>query len=274
MAIDPTSQSNPCPRQGLLSHLKAWEQKQMSDTRDSYVREDAATTAQTVKGAAIGAGVGLAAGTGLGAAAGVIQGVIKVDGVPVQHVTVEATADQGHAQPTFTNKIIGHIPGESLNTYQGVGDGTQPVTAPEPRLNAQGQPVMHDATLHFSGQGTPGPVQWVSTPVQVVSLDPHHPYGYIATPQYITETYVSGYDANGNPEYSTHTVPTGLYNNDFVPHEEGKTVGTYMKPEVNFNSGVDTGAIVLTDMAIGGVAGAVLGAISGALIAHNRAAND
>ncbi|MHB2017130.1 MAG: hypothetical protein ACYCW6_09315, partial [Candidatus Xenobia bacterium] len=89
----------------------------MSGTQDSYVREGSDTTAATVKGGAIGLGVGAAAGAGLGAAAGAIQGAVEVNNVPVQHVYVDALAADGHAQPTFTDQTIGHIPGDSYNTF-------------------------------------------------------------------------------------------------------------------------------------------------------------
>ncbi|MHB2017129.1 MAG: hypothetical protein ACYCW6_09310, partial [Candidatus Xenobia bacterium] len=150
--------------------------------------------------------------------------------------------------------------------------GDQPVTASEPQLDNNGQPVMHDVhNLEFSGHGTPGPVQWVHTPIQVTTLDHGDPYSFWAQPQtHMVEVY-TGTDSHGNPQYTWESQPNGLYNNYFSPNENERTVGTYEKPQVHFNSGINTGGILVTDLAIGAGAGAALGAIAGALIAHNKA---
>lgn len=268
MPIHPTKSNQTSHRKGLLSRFKSWESNQMSPAQDSFQRSS--DTGKIVKGAAIGAAAGAAAGAGLGAAAGAIQGAVDVNNVPVQHVHVDALVANGQGQPTFHDQTIGTIPGDSYDTFYGMGWGSQDVRASEPVVGADGKAVLTDHQFDFSGHGTPGPVKWTPTQVETTSLDHHDPYSVYAAPQFRTESYIAYYNSNGNPVWETRSVPTGLYNNYFSANENHQVVGNYEKPSVHFNSGVNTGGIILTDMGIGAAAGTVLGAIGGALVAKNH----
>jgi hypothetical protein len=191
----------------------------------------------------VGAGVGAGVGAVAGGIYGGIQAHQKIESLPLNSVQLP-----GYQQPLYEDRVVGsntnfRIDFTGENPY-GNGYSSYQVTARFPLHNPDGSVKMDNvAPRTVAGHGTP-----VRTDAQVPIKEPTG-----ATVQ----TYV---DDNGGTGVSTSSQTTVHY----------RTVGTYVEPQVKFETGVSTLGHVLGYAAAGAVLGAVGGALVGAALDRSQ----
>lgn len=241
-------------------------------------------TAFSSQGALIGAGIGF--GTGL--IVGGVQAHNQISNVPINSVT------KTWNEPRMQDQYVGQIPRNHYepNSPFGISISNQSmrdVSASNPVLS-NGKPVMDSKTQTWSDHGTPVVTERTYN-IEQKSLNKQNPCYVVrnedshtvyetkrvwqvdeparkAEAKYdeATGKYTPARDIPEKGHYETKEVPVGKvvhgYDVSYSPNYVSRVIGTYNKPDVKFETGVNTFGLMMGY----GLGFAALGAVAGGFI--------
>lgn len=248
---------------GFFSKMKDLVASGVDSKEEAYRSSDVSIMEQ-YRGELIGAGVGFVAVGIIGAVMSHSSAMGDVNKLPVESVSLS------WKEPIMQQKTIGQIPAnyyEPANIWGWVNqnNGKVDVVRDAPALDASGQPVMNNRSHTFSDHGKPV-VKWETTKIQDPQLKGFLENEIADTERVMvghhTERVADGTDSKGNTIYKNVEVDdyetrTKGWNHSFSPDIDYKTLGTYEKPNVTFETGVSVGMRTFTGFLIGAGAGAI-----------------
>jgi hypothetical protein len=234
------------------------------DTKEEAYRSSDVSIAEKYRCELIGGGVGFVAAGVIGAVVAHSSAMADVNKLPVESVSLN------WKEPIMQDKNLGQIPSnyyQPNNIWGWVNDnnGKVDVVRQAPALDPSGQPYLQPRSHTFTDHGKPV-VRWEDQTIRDPQLKGWSESTIPDTEQVLvghhTERVEVGTDSNGRAIYENRQVDdyetrTKGYQHSFSPDIDYRNLGTWQKPEVTFETGVNVGLRTFGGFLIGAATGAV-----------------
>jgi len=239
------------------------------ETKDEAYRSSDMDITEKYRTELMGAGAGFTVGGIIGAGIAYSDAMAQVEKLPVESVSLN------WKEPLMQSKTLGQIPAnyyEPNNVWGWVnnGNGKVDVIRDAPALDASGQPYLQPRSHTFTDHGKPV-VRWSDQTIRDPQLKGWSESKIPDTEQVLagqhTESVYVGTDDKGNPIYENRQVDdyetrTKGWQHSFSPDIDYKNLGTWQKPEVTFETGVNVGLRTAGGFFLGATTGAVACALA------------
>jgi len=234
------------------------------DTKEEAYRSSDVSIAQKYRCELIGAGAGFVTFGIFGAVMAHSDAMADVNKLPVESIPVN------WKEPIIQQKNLGQIPADyyqpdNIWGWVNNNNGKVDIVRDAPSLDANGQPYLQPRSKVFTDHGKPV-LRWTEQTIR----DPHlkgWSESTIADTEEVlvghhTERVQTGTDSNGRAIYENKLVDdyetqTKGYQHSFHPDIEYRNLGTWSKPEVTFETGVNVGLRTFGGFLIGAASGAI-----------------
>lgn len=234
------------------------------ETREEAYRSSDVSIAEKYKCELIGAGTGFVAAGIIGAVIAHNDAMADVNKLPVESVSLN------WKEPIMQQKTLGQIPADyyqpnNIWGWVNNNNGKVDIVRDAPALDANGQPYLQPRSHTFTDHGKPV-VQWHETKIQDPQLKGWSESTIADTEEVLVghhrENVQVGTDSNGRAIYEDKLVDdyetqTKGYQHSFNPDIDYRNLGTWSKPEVTFETGVNVGLRTFGGFLIGAASGAI-----------------
>jgi hypothetical protein len=248
---------------GFFSKMKNLVSSGVDNKEEAYRSSDVSIL-EKYRSEAIGGAVGFVAAGITGAVIAHSSAMADVNKLPVESVSLK------WKEPIMQQKNLGQMPADYYqpnNVWGWVNNsGKVDVVRDAPALDASGQPVMNPRSHTFTDHGKPV-VRWQDMKIQDPQLKGWNestlPDNERVMVGHHTESVDSGRRDSQNRiiykdvEVDDYETRTKGWNHSFSADIDYKTVGTYTKPEVTFETGVSVGLRTFVGFLVGAGTGAV-----------------
>ncbi|MHC9539352.1 MAG: hypothetical protein AB9903_07500 [Vulcanimicrobiota bacterium] len=255
-------------KSGFFTDMKKLVSSGIESKEEAYRSSDLDIT-EKYKTELMGAGAGALVFGTIGAGFAYSQAMAEVNKLPVESVSLN------WKEPIMQSKTLGQIPADYYqpNSVWGMfnnNNGNVDVVRDAPALDASGQPYLQPRSHTFTDHGKPV-VRWSEQTIRDPQLKGWSESSYEDTEEVLVghhhESVKVGYDNDNNPIYEDRQVDdyeTRMkgWQHRFTPDIKYNNLGTWEKPEVTFETGVNVGLRTLGGFALGATTGAVACALA------------
>jgi|GEM_PF-729466 len=254
---------------GFFTDMKKLFSSGLESKEEAYRSSDMDFT-EKYKTELMGAGAGALVFGTIGAGIAYSNAMAEVEKIPVESVSLN------WKEPIMQSKTLGQIPADYYQPndlwgmFNNNNKGSVNVIRDAPALDPSGQPYLQPRSHTFTDHGKPV-VRWSEQTIRNPELRGWSESTYEDTEEVLvghhTESVKVGYDSDNNPIYEDRQVDdyetqTKGWQHRFTPDIKYHNLGTWEKPEVTFETGVNVGLRTLGGFALGATTGAVACALA------------
>lgn len=256
-------------KSGFFTDMKKLVSSGLESKEEAYRSSDLDIT-EKYKIELMGAGAGALVFGTIGAGFAYSQAMAEVNKLPVESVSLN------WKEPIMQSKTLGQIPADFYEYDFGLGVPSNlnyantNVVRDAPALDASGQPYLQPRSHTFTDHGKPV-VRWSEQTIRDPQLKGWSESTYEDTEEVLVghhhESVKVGYDSDNNPIYEDRQVDdyetrTKGWQHRFSPDIKYNNLGTWEKPEVTFETGVNVGMRTFGGFVLGATTGAIACALA------------